>query len=83
MPAYSGQSWENPPYKGDWLKIGYSHEERDEPEYLKPQISSQMASSSLPYTLNGVRKSPRIEPSSMGGTGHPGMADDKGRRWEK
>ena len=38
--AYSGQTRENPPYKGDWLKICYSQEERNKPEYSKPRISS-------------------------------------------
>ena len=31
--ANSGQTGENPPYKGGWWKIGYHQEERDEPEF--------------------------------------------------
>ena len=59
--VYSGQTWENPPYKGGWWKISYHQEGRYEPEYPKTRISSQMAPSSRPYPLNEVRRlSPNV-----------------------
>ena len=42
-----------------------SQKGRDEPEYLKPRSSSQVAPSVALYPLNGVRVCPRIEPLTM------------------
>ena len=37
--AYSGQTGENPLYKGGWWKIGYHQEGRDKSEYLNPRLA--------------------------------------------
>ena len=56
-PSLPGQTGENPPYKGSWLKIGYSQEERDELEYPKLRISSQVILSFAALPIERVRRS--------------------------
>ena len=56
--SYSRQTGENPPYKGGWWKIGYHQEGRDEPDYPKPRINSQVAPSLLSTIEWGSRGSP-------------------------
>ena len=54
MPTPCMQIGENPPYKGGWLKIGSFR--RGEPEYSKPQISSQVVLFTAPLPMNEVRR---------------------------
>ena len=80
--VYSRQIKENPPFKGGWLKIGYSQEGRDEPEYPKSRISSKMAPSFAALHMEWSKEAVlRIEPSITSGTGHSGQAAGKGLRW--
>ena len=79
-----GHTRENHHYKRGLLKIGYCQEGKDEPEYFKPRIISQVAPSLRPYPLNGVeRLSTECQPLTTSSTGHLGLAVGKRRRWEK
>ena len=61
-----------------------SQEGRDENENPKIRINSQVNQSNALHPLNGVKGlSLEFQPSITSGTGHPGLAADKGRRWEK
>ena len=43
-----------------------------------PGLALRWPHLSQPYPLNVVRRLSRIDPSATSGTGHPGLASDKG-----
>ena len=81
--TYSGQTGENPPYKGGWWKIGYHQEGGISQNSPNPGLALRWSHPcSLPIEW-GSRGCPECQPSTTSGTKHPGLAAGKGRRWEK
>ena len=76
------QTRENPPYKGGCPKIGLDRRGGMNQNTPNPGVALRWPHPfSLPIEW-GIRGFPRLQPSTTGDTGHPGLAAGKGLRWE-